>query len=31
MMQTDLAFNASLHGDAAGRRKYEQGKTTPVP
>lgn len=31
MMQTDLAFNASVHSEAAGRRKYEQGKTAPVP
>lgn len=23
-MQRDLAFNASVHSDAAGRRKYEQ-------
>lgn len=30
-MQRDLTFNASVHSDAAGRRKYEQDETVPAP
>lgn len=29
-MQKDLAFNASVHSDAAGRRNYEQDETAPA-
>lgn len=30
-MQRDLAFNAPVHSDAAGRRKYEEDETAPAP
>lgn len=30
-MQRGLTFNASMHSDAAGRRKYEQDETAPAP
>lgn len=30
-MGRDLAYNASVHSDAAGRRKYDRGDTAPAP